>query len=65
MSILAAEITGHSLISSAGFVITLGVFIILLSALDKAIELSSRLSERRKNPSPPTLRQEVSISSER
>lgn len=36
---LVAEITGHSLISGAGFIIALGVIIILLSVLGKKIQI--------------------------
>jgi hypothetical protein len=32
---LVAEITGHSIMSGAGFIIALGVIIIILSALGK------------------------------
>ena len=36
MYLLDAEITGRSIVSGAGFVIALGVFIIILSALGKS-----------------------------
>jgi hypothetical protein len=35
LMILVAEITGHSIMSGAGFIVALGVFIILLSVLGK------------------------------